>query len=128
MKYVLAAAALITFSACGDSAKTAEVSESQQVSKLTGTTYVIDSTSKLTWKGSKPTGTHTGTFNLSGELTVDGKNITAGTFTIDVASLVNQDLTEKDGKSKLEGHLKSPDFFDVQKYPTAKFEITGIKP
>jgi polyisoprenoid-binding protein YceI len=28
----------------------------------------------------------------------------------------------------LEGHLKSPDFFDVAKYPTAKFEITKVEP
>ena len=29
-------------------------------------------------------------------------------------------------QTKLKGHLFSPDFFDVQKYPTAKFEITKV--
>ncbi|RZK58289.1 MAG: YceI family protein, partial [Pedobacter sp.] len=38
-------------------------------------------------------------------------------------------VTEKDKKSTdLEGHLKSPDFFDVAKYPTAKFVITKVEP
>ena len=35
------------------------------------------------------------------------------------------DAKQKEG---LEGHLKSPDFFDVAKYPTAKFEITSVEP
>jgi polyisoprenoid-binding protein YceI len=28
---------------------------------------------------------------------------------------------------KLVGHLKSPDFFDTENYPTAKFEITKVE-
>jgi polyisoprenoid-binding protein YceI len=29
--------------------------------------------------------------------------------------------------AKLEGHLKSPDFFDIEKYPKAKFQSTQVK-
>ena len=55
--------------------------------------------------------------------------LTGGSFTINVASLTNNDLaSDADSKGKLEGHLKSPDFFDVAKYPTAKFEITSVAP
>jgi len=32
------------------------------------------------------------------------------------------------GNAKLEGHLKSGDFFDVGKSPEASFEITSVKP
>ena len=32
-----------------------------------------------------------------------------------------------DSKGKLEGHLKSDDFFGVANYPTAKFKITKVK-
>jgi polyisoprenoid-binding protein YceI len=39
-----------------------------------------------------------------------------------------KDLDEKSGKAKLEGHLKSPDFFDVTNNPEAKFEITKVTP
>ena len=35
------------------------------------------------------------------------------------------DLEAGNGKEKLEGHLKNEDFFDVTKFPTAKFEIAG---
>lgn len=120
--------ALFAFVACNEQKNTAAVTDSQQVAEAKGVAYTVDSASTLTWKGSKPTGTHTGTFNLSGELLVDGPGVTGGTFTIDIASLKNHDLTENDGKSKLEGHLKSPDFFDVARFPIAKFEITSVKP
>ena len=56
-------------------------------------------------------------------------NLTGGNFTIDVTSITNLDLvSDTANKNKLEGHLKSPDFFDISKYPTAKFEITGVEP
>jgi polyisoprenoid-binding protein YceI len=71
-------------------------------------------------------GQHVGVFKLKeGSLTVDGQNITGGRFVVDVATMK---IMDKDtaGVSMLSGHLMSPDFFDVQKYPTATFEITGV--
>jgi polyisoprenoid-binding protein YceI len=59
---------------------------------------------------------------------VNDNNLTGGNFTIDIASIKNNDLKPEDGKAKLEGHLKSADFFDAGKYPTAKFEITKVMP
>lgn len=91
--------------------------------------YKINATSSLVnWVGTKPTGQHTGTFKLKeGSLAVLGDQLQGGSFVIDVASLSNTDLTGED-KQKLEGHLKSADFFDVEKNPEAKFEITAVKP
>ena len=44
-----------------------------------------------------------------------------------MASIINLDIpADKEGNAKIVGHLKSPDFFDVEKYPNAKFEITGM--
>ena len=43
------------------------------------------------------------------------------TFTVDVSS-VNTDNENRDK------HLKSPDFFDAEKYPQMKFESTAFKP
>lgn len=34
---------------------------------------------------------------------------------------------EAEGNAKLKGHLMSSDFFDVETYPTAQFEVTGIE-
>ena len=51
----------------------------------------------------------------------------SGNFTIDMTSLENTDLAEDaEKKAKLEGHLKSGDFFEVEKFPTATFEVTGV--
>ncbi len=123
-------AAVILLAACnspkGDSA---EATEKQTVSTTEGTNYTLDTTSTIKWAASKPTATHEGNFKLSeGAFTVNENNLTGGTFTINVASLLVTDLKPADGKDKLEGHLKSPDFFDVAKYPTAKFEITSVAP
>jgi polyisoprenoid-binding protein YceI len=40
-------------------------------------------------------------------------------FTTDMSSTWSDD-------DKLTGHLKSPDFFDKEKFPESKFEVTGI--
>ena len=57
-----------------------------------------------------------------------GNTLVGGTIVIDMNTITDEDLSEKDGKGKLEGHLKSPDFFDVAKYPTATFVITNVQP
>ena len=44
-----------------------------------------------------------------------------------MTSINNHDLTDPEYKGKLENHLKSEDFFAVEKHPTSKFEITEVK-
>lgn len=114
----------------GSQNEEAKTSEEKEVAAATGASYSIDtSSSKVIWAGSKPVGTHTGHFKISnGQFSVENGNLTAGQFNIDVNSLVDLDLKAGEGKEKLEGHLKSPDFFDVAKYPTAKFVITSVNP
>ncbi|MFZ4056555.1 MAG: YceI family protein [Ferruginibacter sp.] len=130
-KLVLPIALLATFAACNNApeADKATTGDKQAVASSEGTTYVIDSTSLVTWVGTKPTGSHTGTFAVKeGSLTVKDSTLAAGNFTIDINSLINIDLAaDAENKGKLEGHLKSPDFFDAAKFPTAKFEITGVE-
>ena len=76
--------------------------------------------SKLSWKGYKPTGAHTGATTLaSGYIAVKNNKLTGGSFVTDMST-----IKESDGNAKLEGHLKSEDFFDVAVFPTSKFEIT----
>lgn len=95
----------------------------------TPTTYKVDTNaSTVEWKGYKVTGSHTGTVKVkSGVLTVDNGVLTGGTFVIDMTSIHDTDL---DGEyaAKLEGHLKSDDFFGVTQYPTAQFAITRVIP
>jgi len=49
--------------------------------------------------------------------------IVSGNFTIDMRSIVNDDLDNKELNQTLVNHLKSDDFFGVEKYPEAKLVI-----
>ncbi|MFK7952804.1 MAG: YceI family protein [Ekhidna sp.] len=85
--------------------------------------------SSVEWLGKKVTGQHNGTVQLKeGSLSMDESgNLTGGTFTMDMTTLISTDLSGE-YKGKLEGHLKSDDFFGVATYPTATFVITKAVP
>ena len=84
-------------------------------------------TSKVTWKGYKVTGSHQGSIAIKeGQLTFKDEKLVGGEFTIDMSSIENTDL-EGDYKAKLEGHLKSDDFFGVEKFPTATLVFKKVK-
>ncbi len=84
--------------------------------------------SQIHWKAYKVTGQHDGIVNLSsGELEIEDGNLVGGNFVADMTSIDVQDLSGEK-KGKLEGHLKSPDFFGVEKHPKAMFEITESFP
>ncbi|WP_299113044.1 YceI family protein [uncultured Winogradskyella sp.] len=83
-------------------------------------------TSKISWIGKKVTGSHEGTINLqSGVLKFDGKKLVGGSFVMDMSTINVTDMQGK-GKANLEGHLKSDDFFGVEKHKTATLEITKV--
>lgn len=115
--------------ACGgkkDSVKTEDKKDVSQATELS-TTFDVDlQTSTFGWKGTKMTGTHNGTINIAnGSISVEKNNITAGNFTIDMKTIKDIDITEPKENSGLVEHLSSDDFFDVAKFATSKFEITG---
>ena len=86
------------------------------------------SKSTIDWLGKKVTGQHNGTINLkSGELTMDGSELTGGSFEIDMGSIVVEDIKDETYNAKLVGHLKSDDFFSAAKFPAAGFIITEAK-
>ena len=122
---IIAAALLAS---CNSSPKeTAETSEAQETAQVSGATYNVDKeASVVSFLGTKPVGIHTGDFKLTeGVLSVADGNVTSGTFTIDINSLVLTD--ENPYAAKLKEHLLSADFFDASKFGTAKFEITGCE-
>lgn len=85
------------------------------------------SATTIGWEGAKVVGnSHVGTLDLkSGWLTVKGKAITGGEFVVDMNSIKDTDLKDEKMRERLVGHLKSDDFFGVEKYPTSKLVITG---
>ncbi|MEP2059760.1 MAG: YceI family protein [Maribacter litoralis] len=87
------------------------------------------SESTVTWKGYKVTGAHNGSIALkSGHLEMNGKKLKGGEFVVDMTSITVNDLEAGKGKEKLEGHLKSADFFGVENNPTSKLVFTSVKP
>lgn len=84
--------------------------------------------STVAWKAYKVTGSHTGTVDLkSGGLVFDNGILKGGEFIVDMTSITCTDL-EGEYKQKLEGHLKSDDFFSVAYYETAKLVFINSKP
>ncbi len=79
--------------------------------------------SKIEFIGSKVTGSHNGSFpKFSGQIDYAGApEKSRVSITMDTNSLTTDD-------PKLTEHLKTPDFFDVAKFPQATFVSTEIKP
>jgi len=99
------------------------MSFTNKITTIQNTLNVDVSSSTITWKGYKPTGSHTGTIMLkSGTLTMEDEYIIGGSFTADMST-----IKDEDGSERLEGHLKNEDFFEIETYPTAKFDITEVE-
>ena len=82
--------------------------------------------STLKWHGKKVTGEHWGNISLEeGWISWNSNKIVKGEFVIDMTTITNTDLEDEEYNAKLVGHLKSDDFFGVEKFPTAKLEIKG---
>ncbi len=94
-----------------------------------GPAYSYNSSkSTLYWEGARPGKSHYGTIEvINGQAQTDGERITGGSFEIDMSSIRNTDIGNESMNDRLVNHLKSEDFFHVEKYPVATFEITGVE-
>jgi polyisoprenoid-binding protein YceI len=129
--YVTAALAVFAMASCGSNSSEAGSADSSLSASDSAATYTITEGSTLGWGGSKVVGVgaHAGTIAISeGSISVENGNITAGNFTIDMKKIVVSDSAMPDEyKQKLIGHFSADDFFNTEKFPTAKFEITAVK-
>lgn len=111
-------------------------SESNEiVTTKEGNQFILDTlNSRVEWKGYKilksESTSHFGTIKFeSGDVTIKDEKLESGKFVADMNSLTSVDLKDDaDQLEKLNGHLKSGDFFEVEKFPTASYEITKITP
>lgn len=83
----------------------------------------LEATGKIKWVGyGVGSKSHGGDIAIkSGYIEVIGENITGGEFTLDMTSLSSPD------SERLVGHLKSADFFDVEKFKEGRFQITKVE-
>lgn len=89
--------------------------------------------SKVLWKGEMlGVYVHEGTIALTeANISMKDGKIAGGSFTADMRSMTptdkNYNPEEGSTPEKLVGHLSSPDFFDAENYPSAKFEIKSVE-
>jgi polyisoprenoid-binding protein YceI len=83
--------------------------------------------SNIDWTGRKITGSHNGTISIKQGtfVTTDGK-LTGGLFVIDTTSIKILDITDPATNGQFAGHLASDDFFAIEQFPEARFEITRV--
>ncbi len=134
----LSFAGMAFLASCGskDTVEATDAQDSTAASAEAVAYSVNTGISSVTWKGgkifedtSKPEEGHYGVVKLkSGEVSVKGGVLESGKFVADQTTFESADLNEDaESKAKLDGHLKSADFLDVEKFPEATFEITGVK-
>ncbi|PRD57143.1 YceI family protein [Sphingobacterium gobiense] len=134
----LTVVAALALAACGgnSNADKVQTSTAQEVATETGTVLQLDpASSSIKWKAYHKGGfdPRFGTLESEGNLTLENDAISSGKFTIDMTSLRTDDnavdIAKTGGKTAadLDGHLKNEDFFDVEKYPTSKLEITSVR-
>ncbi len=93
------------------------------VARVEGVEYKLAEGSKVEFTGSKVTGSHDGGFEkVEGMVVVPEGGLEQSQITI----TMDMTTTYSDSE-KLTGHLKSDEFFDVEKFPTSTFESTMIK-
>lgn len=95
-----------------------------------GENFLIDTKeSVITWEGSMVFGfdeQHIGYVHLSkGELIIEKDQLLGGNAEIDMNTMEYGDKTNTNTPIK---HLKSADYFDVEKFPVSTFVITRIEP
>ena len=80
--------------------------------------------SQIEWIGRKLTGEHSGTLRLKeGWIIMNDSTLIGGEFIFDMTSIKNTDIESPDWSLKLDNHLKSSDFFNVDSFPKAILEI-----
>lgn len=129
MKKYLSVFALLTIvlSSCAKKSDSKPIVKNIEMNTIKKGGYKVDSfESKLVWKGRQLSSKeHDGTLDISsGSIEIDKSGRIFGDIKIDMKSISTSDL-EGEWKDKLDGHLKSSDFFNVKGFPTATVTFKG---
>lgn len=126
MKKLITLLMFVSLVSCNmNSNKTAETND-VSMTAADATYNIKQDQSSLVWTGREvSTSSHYGTINFtSGQFEIADGLISQGEFFVDMTSITVQDLTGG-SKDRLEGHLRSDDFFSVESYPTAHLYISS---
>ena len=121
-------------SSCTESGKKAETTDAKEVEVVqTETTTefkTIKDGSHLKWKAAHLGGVNErfGKVSLTeGQVSATDGKVSNAKFVIDLGSLTVESIEEEEKAAKLAGHLKNEDFFNIEKFPTAQFELTNTE-
>jgi len=121
-------ASIVSCASGGDKTKTGDAKDVAMIEGAVSLDLDLQN-SRVEWEGYKPTGKHNGTVDIkSGKLELKDGALVGGSFEIDMNTIKDFDLTDPEYNAKLVGHLKSADFFEVEKFPSATFVITAATP
>ena len=133
---ILAGSILLASCGTGETPATeGTATDSTATAAAPATHHILADQSAVNWTGTMlGVKSHTGTLNFTdGHVTTAGGQLTGGKFTVDMRSYQMTDTNyAADGSAQgtramLMGHLMSPDFFAVDSFPTASFEITKVE-
>jgi len=122
---------LMLMYACNNAPKgdKAKISDAEQTAEASGESFIVDtSASSVRFTGHGVGKNHPGTFQLSsGQVNLADNKVSGGEFIINIKSM---DMQQKEAmfQEKLKPHLLSGDFFDAEKFETARFVITKVEP
>jgi polyisoprenoid-binding protein YceI/rhodanese-related sulfurtransferase len=104
-----------------------EIERGVEVDLISGR-YEVDTTmSVVEWMGRNLFNHHLGTVRLgSGGVLIKNGQLAGGRLSIDMTTLQCTDIPDPALNAHLIAHLKSDDFFSVDKYPQADLELTDI--
>lgn len=135
MKKIFYGALMLTvLASCGSeetNIDTAETDNQPQEEIIEGTYALTPEESSLIWHGTWLGGdsdgkAHNGNITLSeGSVTKQGDNY-SGNFIVDMTTINNLDIEDETYKAKLENHLLSNEFFNVEKFPTTEVILKSI--
>lgn len=121
----LSTLALVSCENPADQSTAAKTSAAKDVptGDASGSKWVFTDDSKIEFVGSKVTGSHDGGFkSFTGHFHLDGDTLAGSGHRIEID--MNSTWSDND---KLTEHLKAPDFFHVEKFPTSTFVATDLR-
>lgn len=126
---MMAAVAVLAVSCNSEKAAEATTGEAQEVEAVAEAASVaLDSGSVVAWRGFKTfvDWSHAGTIAVSGDFEVASNELVGGTINIDWNTIEVEAFADGIKEEYLLGHIRSEDFFYVDSFPTATFEIVSI--
>ena len=116
----------VSLVSCNMNSNKTEDTNDATITAADATYNIVKDESSLVWTGREvSTSSHYGSINFtSGQFEIADGLISQGEFLVDMTSINVQDLTGG-SKERLEGHLRSDDFFSVESFPTAHLYISS---